>query len=850
MPSADRKVPRADRRLFLRQRHSAATTTAQTCASLSFISIAPPTVALAQREHGAFEALHGYLGDASHGECTRARPSPAGSTSGRSPSAAPRRHTSSEYLPPSSMTSPVSPRATTASSASCSALSTFSLSLMNAVMSAVANGSSIRRPGAARRATRRTARPSRRSSSSSRGLGKSPTKRDVSYMMTVSSSGSGARDDGRADVDDEPQLNALQRRDGGGAGARLDDLFGEARRARPARGDGESARRKGGRRTGRGGARSVHRIREEPRRWRRAGRAASRRRARPSAAPSGRACSPRSRPRGRLRRGRVVGRERERAAPAEQRVGRPAAAIAARARARSPRLERALDALGADRHRAHLLEAQLRHAARELVARVAPAADELDERHRHGGLGHAREPRDKLVHAQVRVLRARLHAASLGGGRRARAGTGSGRASTHRHGTWAPRGEARRGGSSGRGPRARALARARAPRAHARDAKHASTAHPRRARVRRARARRAASRAESTSLPTSFRAAAGSRTRVGRLAQPRPLWRDSVARRQRRARGSGAALRRDLDERREAVAGEHLAPDVEEPQHAVEAPPAARASSTSGSGGRALTMALTASFSAASSWCSSRYASMTCAASFSAACISRDAISHGWRFALIADRPALPRTAPGRCQDPVPHTTTLAFRASVAQIWPRWRATQDAYVADGPLAREAAAVIPYYPFKGIESYDIGYCRLPSCSTACAMRRWPRGPREGRHGDRRVDARGFLFVPVAPQGGDPVLHGAEGGQDAQHRHERELRRRSTAKDGLALQRDAVKSATRSCSSTTSSRRAARPRGGQARGAPGGEVARPLSPARRALRPLQSLASESVQRARPP
>ena len=50
------------------------------------------------------------------------------------------------------------------------------------------------------------------------------------------------------------------------------------------------------------------------------------------------------------------------------------------------------------------------------------------------------------------------------------------------------------------------------------------------------------------------------------------------------------------------------------------------ASSTSGSGGRALTMALTASFSAASSWCSSRYASMT-ARSFSAACISRDAIS-------------------------------------------------------------------------------------------------------------------------------------------------------------------------------------------------------------------------------
>ena len=72
------------------------------------------------------------------------------------------------------------------------------------------------------------------------------------------------------------------------------------------------------------------------------------------------------------------------------------------------------------------------------------------------------------------------------------------------------------------------------------------------------------------------------------------------------------------------------------------------------------------------------------------------------------------------------------------------------YAPDGPLARQAAAVIPYYPFKGIDRfYDIGgLLRNPALFDAVCEAMAARYRAAGVTAIGGIDARGFLFVPVA------------------------------------------------------------------------------------------------------
>ena len=81
----------------------------------------------------------------------------------------------------------------------------------------------------------------------------------------------------------------------------------------------------------------------------------------------------------------------------------------------------------------------------------------------------------------------------------------------------------------------------------------------------------------------------------------------------------------------------------------------------------------------------------------------------------------------------------------------RQMATQEqAYTQDGPLAREIAAVIPYFPFKGIPRfYDVGGLLASPTHFQKVV-----DVMAERYADLKIDAiggfdaRGFLFTPVA------------------------------------------------------------------------------------------------------
>ncbi|XRB04115.1 pribosyltran domain-containing protein [Pycnococcus provasolii] len=74
----------------------------------------------------------------------------------------------------------------------------------------------------------------------------------------------------------------------------------------------------------------------------------------------------------------------------------------------------------------------------------------------------------------------------------------------------------------------------------------------------------------------------------------------------------------------------------------------------------------------------------------------------------------------------------------------------DDYTQDGPLAREIAQVIPYFPFKGIPRfYDVGGLLASPTHFQKVV-----DIMAARYGDLKIDAiggfdaRGFLFTPVA------------------------------------------------------------------------------------------------------
>ena len=74
----------------------------------------------------------------------------------------------------------------------------------------------------------------------------------------------------------------------------------------------------------------------------------------------------------------------------------------------------------------------------------------------------------------------------------------------------------------------------------------------------------------------------------------------------------------------------------------------------------------------------------------------------------------------------------------------------DDYTQDGPLAREIAQVIPYFPFKGIPRfYDVGGLLASPTHFQKVV-----DILAARYGDLKIDAiggfdaRGFLFTPVA------------------------------------------------------------------------------------------------------
>ena len=115
------------------------------------------------------------------------------------------------------------------------------------------------------------------------------------------------------------------------------------------------------------------------------------------------------------------------------------------------------------------------------------------------------------------------------------------------------------------------------------------------------------------------------------------------------------------------------------------------------------------------------------------------------------------------------------------------------YTPDGPLAREAAAVIPYYPFKGIERfYDIGgLLRHPALFDRVCEAMAARYRAKGVTAIGGVDARGFLFVPVALKAGIPFFMVRKAGKMPNTVTSASYETEYDTKDGLALQRDAVK-----------------------------------------------------------
>merc|ERR1719171_259113 len=115
------------------------------------------------------------------------------------------------------------------------------------------------------------------------------------------------------------------------------------------------------------------------------------------------------------------------------------------------------------------------------------------------------------------------------------------------------------------------------------------------------------------------------------------------------------------------------------------------------------------------------------------------------------------------------------------------------YTPDGPLAREIAAVIPYYPFKKIERfYDIGglLANPELFGKACDVL-------AARYAALKVDkiggfdARGFLFTPVALKLGIPFFMLRKKGKMPNAVSGKGYEVEYGSREGLCIQRNSIK-----------------------------------------------------------
>mmetsp|Transcript_60322 Transcript_60322/g.143701 ORF Transcript_60322/g.143701 Transcript_60322/m.143701 type:complete len:335 (-) Transcript_60322:126-1130(-) len=93
------------------------------------------------------------------------------------------------------------------------------------------------------------------------------------------------------------------------------------------------------------------------------------------------------------------------------------------------------------------------------------------------------------------------------------------------------------------------------------------------------------------------------------------------------------------------------------------------------------------------------------------------------------------------------------------------RLTPEDMTSEGPLAKEIAGVIPYFPFKGIEKfYDIqGLMKYPKLFNALCAVMAKRYRKRGVTKLAAFEARGFLFSPVAIKLGVPFIMLRKGGK---------------------------------------------------------------------------------------
>mmetsp|Transcript_85482 Transcript_85482/g.242359 ORF Transcript_85482/g.242359 Transcript_85482/m.242359 type:complete len:206 (+) Transcript_85482:90-707(+) len=119
--------------------------------------------------------------------------------------------------------------------------------------------------------------------------------------------------------------------------------------------------------------------------------------------------------------------------------------------------------------------------------------------------------------------------------------------------------------------------------------------------------------------------------------------------------------------------------------------------------------------------------------------------------------------------------------------------TGDDYTPDGPLAREIAATVPYFPYKGIERfYDIGgLLRYPALFDRACGAMAARCRTLGVTCLGGFDARGFLFTPVAIKLGVPFFMLRKGGKMPCTITSGGYTTEYDQKDGLCIQRHAVR-----------------------------------------------------------
>mmetsp|Transcript_56364 Transcript_56364/g.132153 ORF Transcript_56364/g.132153 Transcript_56364/m.132153 type:complete len:341 (-) Transcript_56364:88-1110(-) len=120
------------------------------------------------------------------------------------------------------------------------------------------------------------------------------------------------------------------------------------------------------------------------------------------------------------------------------------------------------------------------------------------------------------------------------------------------------------------------------------------------------------------------------------------------------------------------------------------------------------------------------------------------------------------------------------------------RLTAEDMTSEGPLAKEIAAVIPYFPFKGIEKfYDIqGLLKFPKLFNAVCAVMAKRYRKQGVTKLVAFEARGFIFTPMAIKLGVPFIMLRKGGKMPNTMSSEEYTKEYAGSEVVCVQKGAI------------------------------------------------------------